>query len=71
MDIKTPFSDAIESSPVPTKGSGPGKYDAESVPNTPMREGGMYPELTFDTHWGGPKNSGPVKDSPFKDQVGK
>lgn len=66
--IKTPFSDALEDR-VPVKGSGPGKYDAESVPDTPMRSGGMYPELTFDTHWDGPKKTGPIKDSPFKDAV--
>jgi hypothetical protein len=28
----------------------------------------MYPEVTFDTHWGGPKMDGPVK-SIYKDAV--
>jgi hypothetical protein len=69
MDYKTPFSDAIGDSTVPIKSSGSCEYDALTVPNTPKREGGMYPEVTFDTHWGGPKMDGPVKDSPFKDAV--
>jgi hypothetical protein len=66
---KTPFGDAVDSSPVPHKGSGSGSYDASSIPDTPNRDGGLIPELTFDTHWGEPKNSGPVTKSPFKDAI--
>ena len=67
--IKTPFSDAIEDSPVPHKGTASGDYDASVVPDTPHRSGGMFPELTFDTHFGKPKTKGPNKKSPFKDAV--
>ncbi len=69
MEYQTPFKDTVGDNSVPVKGSGSGSYDTPCVPDTPHREGGMYPELTYDTHWGAPKNSGPIKDSPFKDDV--
>ena len=69
MKYDSPFKDTVGADSVPIKGSGSGEYDAATIPDTPHRDGGMYPELTFDTHWGGPKDSGPVKDSPFKDAV--
>lgn len=68
MDIKTPFTDAIEKSPVPTKGSGGGSYDSQEVPGSPGRDGGLIPELHRDTRFGSPSKSGPVK-TPFKDAV--
>lgn len=67
VSIKTPFSDREGPDSVPTKAPS-AKYDAETVPNTPMRDGGLYPEVTFDTHWGDPhKGSPPNTKTPFSD----
>lgn len=67
--FKTPFSDAIESSPVPTKGTGKGTYGSESGPGFPSRDGGLLPELNRDNVGGSPSHSGPIQRSPFKDAV--
>ena len=68
-EIKTPFTDRIEKSPVPNRGSHGGQYDSSEVPNTPGRTGGLYPELHRDgAITGTPKSDGPVK-SPYKDRV--
>lgn len=68
---KSPFSDAIQKDPIPSKGSN-GSYDTPCVPDTPARDGGLYPELTYDTNFGSPsKSSGPITDCPFNDAVGK
>lgn len=70
MDIKTPFSDRIEQSPVPYRGTKGGQYDSQEAPNTPSRDGGLLPELHRDgTVTGSPSTSGPYK-TPFKDRVG-
>lgn len=68
----SPFKDAIESNPVPTRGSKGGQYDSQEVPDTPSRSGGMYPELHRDTAVtsSGPSVSGPY-DTLFKDAVKK
>ncbi len=72
MDIKTPFGDAVESTPVPHRGSGSGSYDTPCVPDTPSRDGGLVPELTYDTNFGAPsKSKGPITECPFTDAVGK
>lgn len=71
MDFKSPFSDAIEKSPVPTRGSASGDYNAQTIPGVPSGDAGIVPELYFDTHFGDPKISGPITDCPFKDRVGK
>lgn len=68
MDYKTPFSDAIEKSPIPTTSSGKVSTSKNEVPDTPGRDGGMYPEVTRDTHWPAPSHNGTVK-TPFKDAV--
>lgn len=68
-DIKTPFSDAIEKSPVPTKGSSSGTYGGSEVPGGPSRTGGAIPELHRDNIAGSPSTSGPL-NTPFKDKVG-
>jgi len=67
---KSPFKDAIESNPIPTRGSKGGQYDSSEVPDTPGRSGGMYPELHRDTQFGNPSGSGPYS-TPYKDKVGK
>lgn len=72
MDIKTPFSDRIEKSPVPTSGSGSGKiYEQGEFPGAPGRTGGDIKELYRDNPpgSGAPGTSGPYK-TPFKDSVG-
>ncbi len=68
----SPFKDAIESNPVPTRGSKGGEYGKQEVPDTPGRDGGMYPELHRDTAVtsSGPSVSGPY-DTLFKDSIGK
>lgn len=68
-DIKTPFSDAVGPSSVPTKGSHGGQYDSAEVPGGPGRDGGLLPELHRDgAITGEPKHSGMIK-TPFKDAV--
>lgn len=69
---KTPFSDAIEKSPVPKTGSGSGKvYEQAEIPGGPTRTGGDIKELYRDNPpgSGAPSTSGPLK-TPFKDSVG-
>lgn len=66
----SPFKDSVGVDSVPKKGSGSGEYDAAVAPDVPGRDkspNGLS-ELTFDTHFGDPKLSGPVK-TPFKDAV--
>lgn len=70
MDIKTPFSDAIEKSPVPTRGSHGGQYDSQEVPGTPGRDGGAYPELHRDGAITGTPGGNTFK-TPFKDAIEK
>lgn len=65
--IKTPFGDALETV-VPKKGSS-GAYDKTCVPDTPGRDGGMYPELTYDTRWPAPGTGKVPTKTPFKDVV--
>lgn len=66
---KTPFSDAIEKDPVPTRGSNGGKYDYNgNVPGVPGRDGGLLPELHRDGFSKEPSCDGPYK-TPFKDHV--
>ena len=69
---KSPFTDAIEKSPVSSRGSKGGEYGKQEVPDTPGRDGGMYPELHRDTAVtsSGPSVSGPY-DTLFKDSIGK
>lgn len=67
---KTPFSDAIEKSPVPTKGSSGGQYDTQEVPDTPSRSGGVFPELHRDGAITGTPG-GNTFDTLYKDKVGK
>lgn len=67
MEIKTPFSDAIEKSPVPTRGTTGGQYDSTEVPGGPGRTGGMLPELYRD-HTSGTPGGNAIK-TPFKDSV--
>jgi hypothetical protein len=69
MDFKTPFKDAIEKSPVPTRGNG-GEYDKQEIPNTPARSGGAFPELYRDTTVSGTPGGDTFK-SPFKDAIEK
>lgn len=66
---KTPFSDAIEKSPVPTRGTNGGQYDSEEVPGGPGRTGGTLPELHRDNFSGKP--GGNTFKSPFKDAIEK
>jgi hypothetical protein len=74
VDYKTPFSDAIESNPVPKRGSSGGKYDnsvAETidVPGRDVSPNGVA-ELHRDTAvtTKSPSTSGPYKTL-FKDAV--
>ena len=66
--VDSPFSDAVGKDSVGPSGSGPGTYDSSEVPNTPGRDGGMFPELHRDDHFSDPKLSGPYK-TPFKNAV--
>tara|TARA_R110000868_G_scaffold255919_11_gene512602 strand:+ start:124 stop:348 length:225 start_codon:yes stop_codon:yes gene_type:complete len=68
----SPFKDAIQSEPVPAHGSNGGEYGKQEVPDTPSRDGGMYPELHRDTAVtsSGPSTSGPYSTL-FKDAVKK
>ena len=72
VDIKTPFSDRIEKSPVPKHGNKGGMYDSSEAPDTPSRDTSPngFPELHRDTAVTGksPSTSGPYK-TPFKDAV--
>ena len=69
--IKDLFKDAVGQDSVPVKGSGPGKYDFQEIPDTAGRDGGLLRELYRDTTVSaGPGVSGPVKDL-FKDAVDK
>lgn len=73
MDIKTPFSDRVEQSPLGKKGSKGGDYDAVTVPDTPKRDTSPngVAELTFDTAATSkaPSTSAMSIKSPFKDTV--
>lgn len=69
--FRTPFKDAIEKSPVPTKGTGSGEYDKQEMPNTPSKSGNAFPALHRDTTFDGPKGTGPITRSPFKDAIEK
>lgn len=66
---RSPFSDAVGPDTVPKRGSGKGEYDKPPAPGLPGRDGGMLDELTYDGHFGKPKDSGPIERSPFKDAV--
>lgn len=70
--VKSPFGDAVGPASVPDRGSKGGQYDSSEVPNTPPRDGGMYPELHRDTAVtsASPSLSGPYKTI-SKDAVGK
>lgn len=68
--FKTPFSDAIESSPVPKTGSGSKTYEQAESTGLPTRTGGELREVYRDNVAGSPSTSGPYK-TPFKDSVGK
>ncbi len=71
---KTPFSDAIESNPVPKHGTKGGRYDADVTADVPGRDKSPngLDELTFDTAATSksPSTDGPYS-TPFKDSVGK
>lgn len=67
--VKSPFSDAVGQSAVPTTPSSGGKFDAMETVDVPGRDGGYLKELSRDgAVSGSPKVSGPAK-SPFKDAV--
>jgi hypothetical protein len=72
MEYKTPFSDAIESSPVPDHGTKGGKYDAAVTVDVPGRDKSPngLDELTFDTAATSksPSTTG-IYDTLFKDAV--
>jgi hypothetical protein len=65
---KTPFSDAIEKSPIPKTGSGKESYEEAQYPGAPGRTGGELKEVYRDNIAGDPSTSGPYK-TPFKDSV--
>jgi hypothetical protein len=69
---KTPFSDAIEKSPVPKKGSKGGEYDSKEFPDSPGRDTSPngVAELHRDTAVTSksPSTNGMIK-TPFKDAV--
>ncbi len=71
MDIKTPFSDAVEKM-LGKKGTKGGEYDQTCVPDTPHRDmsSNGLAELTYDTAITSkdPGLSGPYK-TPFKDAI--
>lgn len=71
--IKTPFSDAIESTPLPKRGTKGGKYDNNGdIPGVPGRDSSpdALPELYRDTaaSSSSPSNNGTVK-TPYTDEV--
>ena len=66
---KTPFSDAIESTPVPKTSTGKVGYEQVEGPGLPTRTGGDISEVYRDkTESGSPSTSGPYK-TPYKDAV--
>lgn len=67
--IKTPYSDQVGPKTVPKTSSGKVTYDTVPAPDLPGRNGGLLKEVTFDTTFGDPKTSGPIKRSPYKDVV--
>lgn len=68
--FRSPFSDAIEQSPVPKTSTGKVTYEQSEAPNVPGRTGGDIREIYRDnTQSGSPSTSGPYK-TPFKDSVG-
>jgi hypothetical protein len=67
-DIKTPFSDAIESGAVPKTGSGKESYEQAEYPGAPGRTGGELREVYRDNIAGSPSSSGPIK-TVYKDKI--